>query len=180
MRYNKQIINPKDIIIRTCVSADVDEIYDVQNRVVDSLQGIEKTFFLPFDREGYQNIIDNPASEGEIYGTFYDNKMIGWICLALSDRMEILKKQIPELTGSCADIDGVIVLPNYRGNNLQKLMIKYLETQARIKGIENLVAEITIGNKYSLNNALDLGYEIKTTYTNDQNIERNILLKKLK
>lgn len=86
---------------------------------------------------------------------------------------------IPNLNGSCADIDGVVVLPKYRGYGLQKTLVKYLEERAREKGISNIIAEVTFGNVYSLRNLKDLGYEEQTWYQKDKNIKRYILLKKL-
>ena len=115
----------------------------------------------------------------EIYGTFTDDKMIAWIFLAVSNRMKELKQMIPNLEDSCADIDGVIVLPKYRGYGLQKVLVKYLEEKAKEKGIRNIIAEVTFGNIYSLKNLKDLGYEEKNCYEKDENIKRYILLKKL-
>ena len=56
--------------------------------------------------------------------------MIAWIFLSVSNRMKELKQMIPNLNGSCADIDGVVVLPKYRGYGLQKTLVKYLEERA--------------------------------------------------
>lgn len=74
---------------------------------------------------------------------------------------------------------GVIVLPEYRGNGLQKMLVNYLELQAKKKGIFNIVAEVTFENEFSLKNLQDMGFEIKTFYKKDENIKRHILLKKL-
>ena len=86
---------------------------------------------------------------------------------------------IPNIKGSCADIDGVVVLSEYRGHGLQKLLVNYLEKMAIQKEIKNVVAEVTFGNIYSLRNLKDLGYKEQTWYQKDKNIKRYILLKKL-
>ena len=93
--------------------------------------------------------------------------------------MEQIKSFVPNIKGKCADIDGVIVLPEYRGNGLQKILVDYLEERAQEKGIDNIVAEVTFGNEYSFNNLQEMGYEIKTWYQKDENIKRHILLKSL-
>lgn len=134
---------------------------------------------MPFKKETYLRILNDPINDGEIYGTFIDNKMIAWIFLSVSNRMKELKQMIPNLNGSCADIDGVVVLSKYRGYGLQKTLVKYLEERAREKGISNIIAEVTFGNVYSLRNLKDLGYEEQTWYQKDKNIKRYILLKKL-
>ena len=93
--------------------------------------------------------------------------------------MKELKQMIPNLEDSCADIDGVIVLPKYRGYGLQKVLVKYLEEKAKEKRISNIIAEVTFVNIYILINFKDLGYKEQTLYQKDQNIKRYILLKKL-
>ena len=173
-------VDLKDLEIRLCDSNDVKDIYDVQEKVIDYFKEEEKVYFLPFKEESYLRIVNNPEKDGEIYGAFYHGKMIAWIFLSVSTRMETIRNFIPDIEGKCADIDGVIVLPEYRGNGLQKILVKYLEDKAKEKEIDNIVAEVTFGNEYSLNNLLDLGYEIKTYYVKDESIKRHILLKKIK
>lgn len=165
--------------IRICNSKDVRDIYNIQNIVIDNFKENEKGYFLPFEEKSYLRIVNDPINDGEIYGAFIDNKMIAWIFLSVSDRMKQIKSYIPDIKGTCADIDGVVVLPEYRGNGLQKRLVMYLEEKAREKNIDNIVAEVTFGNDYSLNNFKKLGYEIKTWYEKDKNIKRYILLKKL-
>ncbi len=172
-------INIKDIEIRLCTSENAHEIYLVQNEVIDYFKEEEKGFFLPFKESSYLRIVNDPINDGEIYGAFYQDKMIAWIFLSVSNRMEEIKSYIPEINGTCADIDGVIVLPEYRGNGIQKILVNYLEKKAKEKGINNIVAEVTFGNTHSLNNLQELGYEIKTWYQKDEHIKRHLLLKKI-
>lgn len=172
-------IDLNNLEIRICNINDVKDIYDIQEKVIDNFNENEKGYFLPFTKEWYLRIINNPESDGEIYGAFYDNKMIAWIFLSVSTRMEQIKSFIPNIEGKCADIDGVIVLPEFRGNGLQKILVKHLEEKAKEKGIYNIVAEVTFGNEFSLRNLKNLGYEIKTWYQKDKNIKRHILLKSL-
>ena len=172
-------ITNKNINIRTCTTSDVDSIYNIQNIVIDNFKEEEKGYFLPFKKETYLRIVNEPINDGEIYGAFLDDKMIAWIFLSVSNRMKELKQMIPNLEGSCADIDGVIVLPEYRGYGLQKILVKHLEKIAKEKEIKNIIAEVTFGNVYSLRNLNDLGYEEQTWYQKDKNIKRYILLKKL-
>lgn len=169
----------KSITIKKCTISDVDSIYNIQNIVIDNFKEEEKGYFLPFKKDTYLRIVNDPINDGEIYGAFIDNKMIAWIFLSVSNRMKELKQMIPNLEGNCADIDGVIVLPEYRGYGLQKILVKHLEKMAREKEINNIIAEVTFGNVYSLRNLKDLGYEEQTWYQKDKNIKRYILLKKL-
>ena len=172
-------IEEKNFEIRLCDSSLVDDIFKVQNIVINNFKEDEKGYFLPFKKESYLRIVNNPINDGEIYGAFLDNRMIGWIFLTVSDRMQEIKSYIPNIEGKCADIDGVIVLPEYRGNGLQKILVEHLENRALELGITNILAEVTDGNKYSLNNLQEMGYEIKTWYLKDGYIKRYILLKKM-
>lgn len=165
--------------IRLCTSKDVKDIFNIQNIVIENFKDEEKGYFLPFKEESYMRIVNDPINDGEIYGAFLENKMVAWIFLSVSDRMKEIRNYIPNIEGKCADIDGVIVLPEYRGNGLQKKLINFLENRAKEKGITNIVAEVTFGNERSLNNLKELGYEIKTWYQKDENIKRYILLKRL-
>ncbi len=99
--------------------------------------------------------------------------------LSISSRMEEIKSYVEDMKGSCADIDGVVVLPEYRGNNLQCIMVSYLEKRAKEMGIENVLAEVTFGNFYSKNNLEKLGYRVVNWYQKDKNIKRYIMQKKL-
>ena len=178
-KYLFRYIRNQNIKIRKCTTNDVEEIYKIQNIVIDNFKEDEKGYFLPFKKETYLRILNDPINDGEIYGAFTDDKMIAWISLSVSNRMKELKQIIPNLEGNCADIDGVIVLPEYRGYGIQKTLVKYLEEKAKEKGINNIIAEVTFGNVYSLRNLKDLGYEEKTWYEKDGGIKRYILLKKL-
>lgn len=172
-------IDLNNLEVRTCNSDDVKDIYNIQEIVINNFKKNEKGYFFPFTEEWYLRIVNNPSKDGEIYGAFYKNKMIAWIFLSVSTRMEQIKSFILDINGKCADIDGVIVLPEYRGNGLQKILVNYLEKKAKEKGISNVVAEVTFGNEFSLKNLQDLGYEIKTWYQKDEDIKRHILLKKI-
>ncbi len=178
-KYLFKYIRNQNIKIRKCTTNDVDEIYKIQNIIIDNFEEEEKGYFLPFKKETYLRILNDPINDGEIYGAFVDDKMIAWIFLSVSNRMKELKQMIPNLEERCADIDGVVVLQEYRGYGLQKTLVKYLEEKAKEKGIRNIIAEVTFGNIYSLKNLKDLGYKEKTWYEKDENIKRYILLKKL-
>lgn len=172
-------INTENIQIRLCNSNDVDDIYKIENIVIDNFNENEKGYFLPFKKETYLRIVNDPINDGEIYGAFLNDKMIAWIFLSVSNRMKEIKNYIPDIEGKCADIDGVIVLHEYRGNHLQNMLVEYLEKRAKELGINNIVAEVTFGNEYSLKNLQSMGYEIKTWYQKDENIKRHILLKRI-
>ena len=65
-----------------------------------------------------------------------------------------------------------------RGNKISTISLDQ-EIYGSNMRIENIIAEVTFENVYSLRNLKDLGYEEKTWYQKDENIKRYILLKKL-
>ncbi len=67
---------------------------------------------------------------------------------------------------------------NYPIND-SKIYGAFFENRAKGKGITHIIAEVIFGNKHSLNNLKELGYEIKTWYQKDENIKKYILLKRL-
>lgn len=52
----------------------MDSIYDIQNVVIDNFKEEEKGYFLPFKKDTYLRIVNDPINDGEIYGAFIDNK----------------------------------------------------------------------------------------------------------
>ena len=172
-------INTNEITIKLCTEKDVDSIYSIQEITINHFKDHELGYFLPFKKESYQRIVNDPINDGEIYGAFYQNKMIAWIFLSVAPRMEELKSKVPSIKGSCADIDGILVLPEYRGNNLQNILVNHLEKRCKELNINNVVTEVTFGNDFSLRNLKKAGYKIKTYYQKDKNIKRHILLKEL-
>lgn len=172
-------INTNEVTIKLCTEKDVDSIYSIQETIINHFKDHELGYFLPFKKESYQRIVNDPINDGEIYGAFYQDKMIDWIFLSVAPRMKELKSKIPSIKGSCADIDGILVLPEYRGNHLQNILVNYLEKRCKELDIDNVVAEVTFGNDYSLRNLEKAGYKIKTSYQKNKTIKRHILLKEL-
>ncbi len=70
--------NGVNVIIKECDNKDVDQIYDIQNKIIDNFKEEEKGYFLPFKKESYFRLLTN-NKEGKIYGAFIGKTMIGWI-----------------------------------------------------------------------------------------------------
>lgn len=68
---------------------------------------------------------------------------------------------------------------NMKRKNICFCKIKDKRKRAKELGIDNIVAEVTFGNKYTLKKLQSMGYEIKTWYQKDEDIKRHILLKRL-
>ena len=59
MKMNCEYFN-NNIKIRKCTSSDVDSIYNIQNIVIDNFKEEEKGYFLPFKKETYLRIVNDP------------------------------------------------------------------------------------------------------------------------
>lgn len=84
-------IDLNNLEIRTCNSDDVKDIYNIQEIVINNFKENQKGYFLPFTEEWYLRIVNNPLKDGEIYGAFYNNKMVAWIFLSVSHEWSKLK-----------------------------------------------------------------------------------------
>ena len=130
----------KDVELKECTVADLDDVYNVQQLMIDSFKEEEKTFYLPDPKEYLEEMLNSDHHLGWLYGAYYKNKMIGFICLSISPSVKNLFAMVPDLEGNSADIDGVVVIPEYRGYGLQLHMLDFIEPIARMHNIDNLFA----------------------------------------
>ena len=87
----------------------------------------------------------------------------------LSDR-ELLK---------VAHMDSAAVLPAYRGYHLQKKLMLFAEKELKADGYRYLCCTIHPDNKYSMNSARSLGYEIVKVCEKYGGYLRAVLMKEL-
>lgn len=111
---------------------------------------------------------------GEIAGTFItvipgnSNENLGYD-IGLSDR-ELLK---------VAHMDSAAVLPAYRGHHLQKELMLFAEKELKAAGYQYLCCTIHPDNKYSMNSARSLGYEVVKVCEKYGGYLRAVLMKEL-
>lgn len=172
-------IDRNKVKIKLCNTSDVEELYNVQSIIVNEFDEKEKGYYLPFEKDILLRILSSPLTDGKIYAAFYEEKMMAWIFLSIHESIKDLLLHIPHIKGKSADIDGVMVLPNYRGNNLQIELLNYVFSVAKSDNVVNVLGEITYGNNYSLNNAYKVGFEKEGEYNKTNDIKRHILVKKL-
>ena len=76
------------------------------------------------------------------------------------------------------NMDSAAVHPDYRGQGLQRRLLKVAEEELQGKGERYLLCTIHPENRFSLNNALKVGYEIKKTLPKYGSV-RHVLCKKI-
>lgn len=77
-------------------------------------------------------------------------------------------------------MDSVAILPEFRGNGLQGILVKWAEEKIDPARFRYLMCTVHPDNVYSLHNMQKLGYEVKKTVTCYGNNIRNVLLKEIK
>ena len=75
-------------------------------------------------------------------------------------------------------MDSVAVLPDYRGQGLQRRLLEEAENWLSRGGDRILLCTIHPENRFSLNNALKQGYEIRKTLEKYGSV-RHLLCKKI-
>lgn len=78
-----------------------------------------------------------------------------------------------------AVMDITMVNPEYRGRGLQRQTVDYCEKLLKDGGYVNILATVHPENRFSLNNALKLGYEIKARKTLYYGLNRYVMVKKI-
>lgn len=79
-----------------------------------------------------------------------------------------------------AQIESTIVLNDYRGNKLQKIMCEALEEMAINNKMKIISATVAPYNKFSLNTFKNLGYNIVADKLKYGGLRRYVLMKELK
>lgn len=76
-------------------------------------------------------------------------------------------------------MDTAAVLPAYRGYQLQRRLMHFAEEELQTAGYHYLCCTIHPENKYSINSAVSLGYEIKTICEKYGGYLRAVLMKEI-
>lgn len=114
------------------------------------------------------------AESGTLAGVF--------IAALPGDREENLGRDIglsQEELGKVAHMESVAILPEYRGNGLQYILMKTAEEELRKQGFRHLMCTVHPENKYSRNNMIKQGYRVVLTKEKYGGYLRDILLKEI-
>ena len=81
--------------------------------------------------------------------------------------------------GKAMDLKLIIVKEGYRGNGLQRELIRILEKNAYTRGFTHFCTSVSPNNPYSINNMLAMGYEFDHSEDLYGGLLRNIYVKEL-
>lgn len=182
---NKIILNKKDgsnvdAILTELDMSYIDKIMKLQKSVYEKMPN--KDFYASSEKEEFENVI---KGNGKIVGCVnssndeliamgvyveygYNEHNYGYDVNIEADKL--LK---------VGQLESTVVLENYRGNKLQKLICKYLEDVGKESGMKYICATVAPDNKYSLNTVLELGYKIMLEKLKYGGLKRYILMKEI-
>ena len=167
----------KEFLIRRCTEADLSDIMNLQLKVYEGLPDPGLYAIVEEDH------IHESILEDYCFGTFCDGKLVGFtmmIANRVSYRNYGTYVGYPEEgQRECVSMEISLVDDAFRGFGLQKLFVAIREEEARKAGATESLVTIAPGNKYSLNNLIDTGYDIIETRPLYEGAVRHILSKKL-
>lgn len=158
----------------------VDKIMELQHKIYNGLEN--KEFYSCSDREEFEN-----ATKG-------NGKILG--CISLEDDELIAMGVYIEygyedhnygydlnLTGEellkVGQIESTVVLENYRGNKLQKIICEMIEQIGRDSGMKYMCATAAPDNSFSVNTFEKLGYNIMADKLKYGGLRRYVFMKEI-
>lgn len=146
--------------------------------IKQSLDSIDDFYFDDYDF--YKHHLDKG---GKILGCYVNDTLIAYGVLIFpgfdDDNLGYDFKLEKDELLKVAHLDSVAVHPDYRGNKLQYKLFSLLEKISIEKGYKYLCSTVSPTNKFSLNNLLKLGLEIKIEKEKYDGKNRLILYKAL-
>lgn len=157
----------------------IDKIMIFQDEITEGLE--DKQLYAPSDKDEFLKCIE---SKGKVIGILDDNEDIIAIGVYIKkgyDKenygydLELKEEDLLKVS----QIESTLVKDNFRGNRLQKIICEKLEEIAKEEKMKFITATASPYNKYSVNNFMNLGYEIKKDKLKYGGLRRYVLAKEL-
>ena len=156
-------IDLSQLTFRACNDENIDEILDLQDRVIASLP--DKSLLRKNTVEMFGECVTAPNYS---VGVWHEKTLVGiGILYFAKDETEDLSQLligVENSTVKSANYKLCMVDKNYRGNGLQVRLGKMLEDRAKECGVKLLCSTVSPDNEYSRNNMLKLGYTINSRH----------------
>tara|TARA_R110000868_G_scaffold190862_1_gene434820 strand:+ start:122758 stop:123450 length:693 start_codon:yes stop_codon:yes gene_type:complete len=150
-----------DIQARVLKSQDIYQILEVQKIILDALPAHKKHFIATRSKDGFLKFIQ---SQGNILGLFDNEKLIAYSIVDfpkhISETQFDPSIQIDDINKS-ALFKSTVVVPEYRGQNLQKILIDMRVECALEAGRDVFITEVDPQNQASLSSLISQGFYIK-------------------
>ena len=163
------------IEFRQCLPSDLEAVLELNQRVYDSLA--DKSLLRLNSIEMIASCLAEP---NVTMGAWYGDKLvaIGILYVPQTDD-EDLSHYVENAVFPAANQKLYLVDAAYRGQGLQRIIIRLIEDIARKKGFVMLCTTIAPHNTFSINNFIAEGYTYSTTVVKYGGLKRNIYYKVL-
>ena len=151
----------KHLTVKHLNAANLQDVLLLQENIIKGLHPDEKHFILQRTTQDYKKALSGHSSN--ILGVFDKDKLIAQAVFILPKNNE--KRDMAEFKPDIANEDlvlyeAILVDPEYRGSNLMKRMLDYIEAHALDKGRKHAIIQIAVDNPASWINALKYGMQI--------------------
>lgn len=151
----------KHLTVKHLNAANLQDVLLLQENIIKGLHPDEKHFILQRTAQDYKKALSGHSSN--ILGVFDKDKLIAQAVFILPKNNE--KRDMAEFKPDIANEDlvlyeAILVDPEYRGSNLMKRMLDYIEAHASDKGRKHAIIQIAVDNPASWINALKYGMQI--------------------
>ena len=126
-----------------------------------------------FSKDNLVNMLNNVS---KIWIFYKNNEPVASMMLIPSDEDALRKFGLDLNYRDVVDYGPMFVNPKYVGNKLQYQMLQKIDKYSKSLGYKYAVGTIHPDNKYSINNLVKAGFELKGTRTFKRGV-RNIYLK---
>lgn len=171
-RINKQSIVPKKAIIKRVTKESIDNIIQLQNKVIEGME--HKEYLYPISKEEIEQIMDN--KDGYVYGYFFDEELIAF-AIYLTEEENLCTKI--GMRKKALNIVNICVKSEYRGNKIQSNAISIANILASKNSVKAITAYVHPDNKYSLKTMMYNGLKIKKEVMIGNENRRYIMLKEI-
>ncbi len=166
-----------DFVFRRCTSDCISSICEIQEIAFSMLDNPD--ILRRNSKEQLSECLEDPHYT---IGAFHNDKLAAFAVLYDSISKENIGYDIglnDDQIKFSANIKLVIVLPEYRGNGLQKKLISRLERIAKDRGKKILCATVSPNNIFSTKNFEHLGYQLHSCKFKYGGLKRNIYYKNI-
>lgn len=158
----------------------IDQIMEIQQNIYDGLDN--KELYSCSDKEDFEKTING---KGKIIGcvSLNNNELIAmgvYIEYGYEEHnygydIEIKGEELLKV----GQLESTVVLEDYRGNKLQKIMCEILERIGKGAGMKYICATAAPNNKYSVNTFTKLGYKIMADKLKYGGLRRYVFMKEI-
>ncbi len=150
-----------DLELKKLDNNDLDNLIQLQNKIIAGLHPDEQHFILHRTREDFAKALNSPNAH--VFGLFDGKKLVAQSILTLPGDNQT--RELPEYASQyknseIAVFKAVLVDQEYRGRGLMKRMLKTREEVARFHGRKIAITQIAADNPASWVNALQYGMQI--------------------